>query len=299
MKNKDEIVGMILLRGQGLHYGHTSLFFKAMMECDKVIVMYGSSNKPLSFTDPFNVGQRMKMSKMTFGNDQKKIKYISLADINAVTKEEWCDYVFDTIEKTGMPQPDKYYAGDLANSTWFKNVKNKHTGKAMEIVIVDRLKTNIMSGTDIRNHIVEGLDEWKSHVPPVIHEFIETNFPLILKQEFKEVMDSFSKEIKENYYKKLKRIHNYKYDKMEEFIDLLNIQSNIYYKLNNVDIKKELEKINYDYKSLHDQKIKRIKGISLESESIEDFMDYQFIYKNINKLIDKTLNVRIGDINYS
>jgi cytidyltransferase-like protein len=175
IKPTTEKVALIVMRAQTLHNGHINLIFKAMVENDVVIVGLGSRNQEISFSNPFPVSKRINMLKKVFG-DSSKIKIITLADINACSFEEWSEYVYSEIETLKMPQPNRYYAGEEANSQWFGSV-NSFTGVAPEIILVDRLKSKIMSATQIRQSISSGSNSWKEHVPACLHQYILDNFP--------------------------------------------------------------------------------------------------------------------------
>lgn len=174
-KNTRNNIGLIVLRGEPIHYGHLNLMTKALYENDEIIIAFGSRNKPVSFTNPFKVSQRIEMLKIIFG-ESSKIKILTLADQGAITKKQWTDYVFSEIEKNKLQQPTRYYAGDEINYEWYKDSINKNNQK-LEIIFLDRLDSKILSGTQIRQSITNGLDNWKKYVPECLHNYIELNFP--------------------------------------------------------------------------------------------------------------------------
>ena len=51
----------------------------------------------------------------------------------------------------------------------------------MEYSIMDRYTSQIMSGTEIRKSIANGTTAWKKHVPTVLIQALENEFPEELK----------------------------------------------------------------------------------------------------------------------
>lgn len=179
---KNLSIAAITLRGEPLHNGHIQeLIFPAMLKHDLVYIYLGGSNEPITMDNPFTIAQRITMLKIVLGTNSK-IKIIPIRDIGATTKQEWVNYLAEETSKQKLEQPQYYYAGDEINAKWMINVKNPITNKTYKVEIVDRLKTGIMSGTDIRKSIINGGEDWEKHVPPVLHEYILENFP------FKEIL---------------------------------------------------------------------------------------------------------------
>lgn len=166
----------IVMRGEPIHSGHISIIFEAMTKHELVYIYLGSRDKEVSFDNPFTVRQRMDMLKMVFGKSSK-LKIIPLADIGASTKQEWMNYISSETSKHGFEPITDYYAGDQENAIWVTDVEHPITGNYLNIHIKDRLQTTIMSGTRIRKSIATKSDEWKKHVPAVLHKFIEDKFP--------------------------------------------------------------------------------------------------------------------------
>lgn len=169
-------IGGMVMRGEPIHNGHVSLIFEAMKNHEMVYIYLGSRNQPISFENPFSVKQRIEMLKIIFGTSSK-LKIIPLKDIGATSKEQWMSYIAKETYSQNLEQPTDYYAGDKENSIWISDVINPISQKKFNVHIIDRLKTTIMSGTRIRKNIANGTDDWKQHVPTVLHDYIEKNFP--------------------------------------------------------------------------------------------------------------------------
>jgi len=55
--------GVFLARMQPLHVAHTYLIKQALFECEKVVIVLGSSNKKDMIRNPFTIDFRMKLLK--------------------------------------------------------------------------------------------------------------------------------------------------------------------------------------------------------------------------------------------
>ena len=191
MKNntKPLKIALLVMRLQPQHTGHTNLIFKAMMENDIVIVMPGSSQEKRTKRNPLSTPEKLNNLKQSFGEESSKLKYLPIRDIGASTDEEWTDHVFETIEKAGLPQPTRYYAGDAVNAKFY-DVVNPYTGIQMEVIRVNRLQSGIMSGSDIRDAIYNRCDSWKEHVPVCLVEMIENSYPTELINPYNKKADA-------------------------------------------------------------------------------------------------------------
>ena len=174
-KSSNKKIALLIMRIQPLHNGHTQLIYKALMENDKVIVILGSSQEKRTKRNPFSTPERMNMLKQVFG-DSSKLKVMALRDIGATTKQCWVNYVFNEIKNQSLEQPTRYYAGDEDNAQWF-DTNNPITNEKLDVLKVDRLKTGIMSATEIRNSIYNGFDSWKDHTPTCLINMIEEKYP--------------------------------------------------------------------------------------------------------------------------
>jgi len=175
MSKNNKKVALLVMRQQPLHNGHSNLIYKAMLENDKVIVILGSSQEKRTKRNPFSVPERISFMKQVFG-ESSKLKIMALKDVGAATKNEWLEYVFANIEKQGLEQPNRYYAGDEDNAMWYDTI-NPVTNKQIEVIRVDRLSSCVMSATEIRNSIYNGFDSWKKHVPECLTDLIVEKYP--------------------------------------------------------------------------------------------------------------------------
>ena len=173
--NKEKKIAFLVMRLQPQHTGHTNLIYRAMMENDLVILLLGSSQEKRTKRNPLSTPEKISLLKQTFGISSK-LKVLSIRDIGAASKKEWTEHVFKTIKKSDLEQPTRYYAGDEVNGSFYKDAYNLNN-KKIEVIIQDRLKSGLMSGSDIRNSIYNGCDSWKKHVPECIIDMIEEIYP--------------------------------------------------------------------------------------------------------------------------
>lgn len=196
-------IAFAMMRMQTIHKGHFRLICKMLEENDLVIIGLGSSQISDTFDNPFTVAQRIEMLKILFGEGaigkHGKIKIIPINDIGAVKPINWVEHCFEKIVSNGLELPNRYYAGSVADSMWYKDyekkqiITNEHTtfggydvflkeqkkyNTELEIIILDRHTMSInMSGTEIRKDIANGFTNWKKEVPECLHNYITINFP--------------------------------------------------------------------------------------------------------------------------
>jgi bifunctional NMN adenylyltransferase/nudix hydrolase len=71
--------GIIIGRFQGFHNNHKAIIDNLLNVADKVIVLFGSANRPLSSKNPFDINYREAMISKTYNSD--RIMFGSLIDI--------------------------------------------------------------------------------------------------------------------------------------------------------------------------------------------------------------------------
>lgn len=173
-------VGLAIMRMQPMHMGHYALISRMMTEMDTVIIGLGSIQDSGSVSNPFSPKQRREMIEKVFGQTGKysKIKIIELKDIGVVTKIAWAMHVFGKIDGLNLPAPTHYYAGSKHDASWFESVNTEFKENRLNVKIVDRLKDTIcMSGTEIRKAIISDDISWEEYVPPVLVDYIRSEFP--------------------------------------------------------------------------------------------------------------------------
>lgn len=177
MKKDFNSVGFAAMRMQPtIHLGHHKLISKMLEDNDIVIIGLGSTQIERTSRHPMSATERIEMLNILYGFN-KKIKIVRLVDIGAVTPKEWSTYCINKIEQMKLPTPTDYYAGSSTDAFWFGNAVNIDN-KNINMHVIDRHSTGIMSGTEIRASLANGTDEWTNHVPRCLHNYIIETFPV-------------------------------------------------------------------------------------------------------------------------
>lgn len=184
MKNKYSKVGFAAMRMQpAIHLGHHKLICKMLEENDLVIIGLGSTQVEKTSKNPLTASERIEMINILYGVDNKKIKIVRLVDLGAVTPKDWYEYCINKLDQMKLPTPTDYYAGSTTDAFWFDGAVNKNN-EPININIVSRYETGIMSGTEIRSSLANGTEEWKNHVPRCLHDYVYNTFPYEQTLEF-------------------------------------------------------------------------------------------------------------------
>lgn len=175
---------LTVARMQGIQDGHKRLIDFHEEIGNNNIIAIGSCQESGTIQNPFTASQRIEMIRMLKGYDKRssgKLSIVKLNDINAVYPYEWKNYVLEKIANWSgnLPTPNVYIGGselDIMDNGF-------HTD--FFAISLDRLSSGIMSGTEVRKSIVNGNNEWRNHVPYVIQDYMEQNFPKELTLEYK------------------------------------------------------------------------------------------------------------------
>jgi len=169
-----------MFRQQPLTNGHYRIYSQMVRDNDIVIIGLGSVQIEGTRDNPFSERERTRMIREVFGEVGKgcksKIKIVPINDIGAVTREDWQKHCLNRIKAKQLPTPTRYYAGSETDLDWFKNAKNLN-GENIELINLQRHETKLMSGTLVRQSISTGTNEWRSHVPECLINYIEKTYP--------------------------------------------------------------------------------------------------------------------------
>jgi nicotinamide mononucleotide adenylyltransferase len=188
----EQRVGLAIMRLQPLHRGHCLTINEMIQKCEVAIIGLGSTNKKPDQHDPFTPDVRMQMIRNVYGD---RVKIVPLVDLNAANKTEWVEYVFQKLNKLGMPEPTDYFTGSEADAVWYDEhfaqrpnvleygtrrhwVNDKNEKVPIRLLhIVNRHENDIPSASEIRSLINLRTDKWKQWIPYVNHRIIEDNYP--------------------------------------------------------------------------------------------------------------------------
>ena len=163
--------GVILGRFQHLHIGHVHMIGKALLTCEKVLILVGSSQESFTVRNPFTCKTRMDVIRASFEKEIEEGK-LFVAHIDDMTNEndhvpEWGDYVLDRVDMWA-----KYfdiedsldcmiYGNDEERMSWYRPQAIEKVNQ----LILGR-GTIPISATMMRVFIVEdNFEDWLKHMP--------------------------------------------------------------------------------------------------------------------------------------
>ncbi len=179
---------------QTLHEGHIVLLSHMAQTCEIGIVAIGSVGKHGVDGHPFTFEQRKEMVEAVFGD---RFKYLPLNDIDATADNgEWIAYVLKKAASAGLPEPTDCFVGSQVDGKrWYaphfgsfdqdgelRGLSMTYRGFAEAGVdrclhVIDRERLQLPSGREIRAQIEARDPEWRDHVPPILHAYVEWTYP--------------------------------------------------------------------------------------------------------------------------
>ena len=147
---KKHKLGMYLGRFQPFHNGHKAIVDKMLEECEKVLIVVGSSQEKGTVKNPFPAWERCEMIRGVYDYEpvSDRVNIITIPDrLTSGNDSGWGDYVMKYLENYGY-YPDAVYQGiEAERNTWYENW-------AVVIEHISRLEVPI-SATLIRAAIME------------------------------------------------------------------------------------------------------------------------------------------------
>lgn len=183
-------IGVFIARFQPLHKAHMYVIEKALKECDKVVIMLGSSNKENMPRNPFNFRLRKELLSESLSNehDMTKIQIYQFPDWseeNLITDDAvWGHYLYyNIVSRINQKNFTLYYSDNPEIvKHWFDDeVKNY-----ISFCFLDRQKVfEGLSSTKIRAALLNFTDEDKKYLykflPEAVFERVEELREIILK----------------------------------------------------------------------------------------------------------------------
>ena len=159
MENKDfttNKTGVFLARFQPLHNAHMYIIETALKECDRLVIMLGSSNKKDMLRNPFDFELRKEMLKNSLQNkdDYNRIEIYDLPDWSQESIKEdnliWGRYLYYNIVSRARQKQFSFFYNDDPEilKAWFEDdiIKN------INLRFLDRQSVfDGLSATKIRN----------------------------------------------------------------------------------------------------------------------------------------------------
>ncbi len=171
-------VGVFLARFQPLHNAHLYVIEKALQECDKLVIMLGSSNKRDMLRNPFSFELRKEMLKASLKNkeDLDRIEIYELPDWSQESIKEddaiWGHYFYyNVVSRIGQKRFSLYYSDSPdVIKPWFDNEVKDY----INLRLLERSKImNGLSSTKIRNALLnltpEDKQYLKQYLPPAVY----------------------------------------------------------------------------------------------------------------------------------
>ena len=185
-------VGVFIARFQPLHKAHIFVIEKALKECDKLVIMLGSSNKQDMPRNPFNFRLRKELLSESLGSehDMTKIQIYQLPDWsteNETTDDAvWGHYLYyNIVSRIGQKNFTLYYSDkpDIVKN-WFDDEVKEY----ISFCFLDRTKVfDGLSSTKIRQALLDFSPESKKYLykflPEAVFERVEELREIIVKVE--------------------------------------------------------------------------------------------------------------------
>jgi nicotinamide-nucleotide adenylyltransferase len=117
--------GLYIGRFQPIHIGHTSIIAKMLIECEKVIVVVGSTQESGTVRNPFSFAERKIFIEQCFRHCLDRMIIVPVPDREKVDNDAgWGDYVFDKIKEFCGLVPTVIYEGiEEERSNWYDHLK--------------------------------------------------------------------------------------------------------------------------------------------------------------------------------
>lgn len=183
-------IGVFIARFQPLHKAHMYVIEKALKDCDKVVIMLGSSNKENMPRNPFNFRLRKELLSESLSNvhDMTKIQIYQFPDWseeNLVTDDSvWGHYLYyNIVSRINQKNFTLYYSDnpEIAKA-WFDDEVNKY----ISFCFLDRQKVfDGLSSTKIREALLNFTEKDKKYLykflPEAVFERVEELRDIIVK----------------------------------------------------------------------------------------------------------------------
>ncbi len=158
-------LGFIVGRFQGFHLGHKMLIEQGLEDCDKFIILIGSSDKSRTLENPFSFEERRDLIRISFKNKNLDIYALPdrTEDYSKIKNDtSWGEYVLSHIKKYTGNIPDYTIQGNEGKrKTWYDDKYN---------IYINKLERNELSGSNFRNDLLNNnIESLKSYTDLNLH----------------------------------------------------------------------------------------------------------------------------------
>ena len=170
-------IGVFIARFQPLHKAHMYVIEKALKECDKVVIMLGSSNKENMPRNPFNFRLRKELLSESLSNvhDMTKIQIYQFPDWSQENKVNddivWGHYLYyNIVSRINQKNFTLYYSD---NPDIVKNWFDDEVKDYISFCFLDRKKVfEGLSSTKSRQALLDCTPEAKKYLYKVLPEAV-------------------------------------------------------------------------------------------------------------------------------
>lgn len=158
------------------HNGHVENIIEGSKIADKVLILLGSPNVPLSPTNPFSVDARRRIIDAALKD--VGIDYIVDSILDTVTMDEWLAFVKEAIMKYEQSDSVVFVGCDRDSSTYYitalKSLHDVHT--------IDPIRVTELSATSVRAALHKGDTAFvKDNVPAGAFDVIMSEYQQVEK----------------------------------------------------------------------------------------------------------------------
>lgn len=210
-------LGLICGRFQHIHKGHQLIIEESIKQCQKTIILVGSSQESETLRNPFTADFRIQLIKKIYNKPNIIIKKLPDLSNEYDISYKWGQYVIDkTIEFAGEFADIIISGNDEIRKGWFSKEQIKNTKE----ILIDRKGIEI-SATKLRGYIITNdKEKWKKYVPKQIHTEFETIRNKLLEINiYKKILKEMGEEIN---IEKFEKIYE-KYEIEDKKIKIKNI----------------------------------------------------------------------------
>lgn len=153
--------GLVVGRFQPLHKGHEAVVRAALAESDRVAVVIGSSDAPVSWKNPFDLSERLAMVHAAFADEieAETVGVVPVPDL--FDPPRWVELVLELVPDAGTV---------FGNSDWtlglFRAVGLKVRATGLE-------HREVWHASRIRRQLAEGDAAWRDAVSPPVAAVLE------------------------------------------------------------------------------------------------------------------------------
>ena len=156
MSKKKYYLGVVIGRFQPVHLGHKEVFRAAAEQCEHLLVLAGSVNRPLSPKNPFTYQQRKVLINLVMAEaDMPKVSSITVAPLN----DNFLDSVWTTDVRRNVDRALKDAmcidgeVGKIGLFGHYKDESSYYLGEFPEWDVVDVPNVRDLNATDIRSNL--------------------------------------------------------------------------------------------------------------------------------------------------